>query len=450
MECLRCKNNTDGDICKVCGINKVIYSKVISISNKYYNEGLNYAKCDNMTLAIKNLEKSVLFDKSNFYARNLLGLCQFSIGQTSKAIINWKISIKTNGEKNRAAYYLNTYNKEDVQFSILGYNKAVKYVSKGNIDLAIIELNKAIKNIPTFTNAINLLACCHLNNGEEEQALKLIERVLEIDKGDEKSLFYISLLKESTTVKKTSEISKNGYNMKNNKNVFDDYLQESKKKSNKIIMISIATFLIGCLLTYTLFITSITAEKSINGELQLEVDKLTESEAVQKDKYEKRMEELNNELSELKERNREYEVVLESNSISKILTEVELLINLDKYKEAASLLTTIDTGIVKENHEEKFLELKSLVYSNAKSEYIVSGKNYFRSGDYVNAVADLEKAIIYNYQNEDVSTILYDIAISYENLGEYKKAFEYYNLIANKYENFEYINVVKEKIEQLN
>ncbi len=450
MECLRCKNASSGDVCKVCGINKVIYEKAVNISNKFYNKGLNYAKLDNMTSAIESLEQSVLFDKSNFYARNLLGLCYFRVGQMSKAIMNWEISIKINNENNRAEYYLSTCNKSDIATTISLYNSAIEYISNENIDIAITQLKKAIEKTPAFVEAINLLACCHMEKCENSTALQLIEKVLSIDNGNEKALFYEQILKGSMVVKNANERLKNNSNSEKNINAFDVYLEKNKKKSNRIMLVSVSTFILGVLITYMFSISVLTAEKTKNDDLKLQVDKLEESNIAMEESYREQLKQLNLQIEQLSLHNEEYELALESNSISKILAEAELLINIGNYKEAANVLNTIDTGVVKDSHIERFEQLKAVAYGNAKNEYYIEGKNNMYNENYIDATVNLEKVLVYSEENENVSEILYNLGIAYENLGESQKALEYYNLIVSKYPESTYVENSKQKIEELN
>ncbi len=450
MKCLRCKSEHEGDICEVCGVNKIIYSKAINISNKYYNKGLSYAKLDNMTSAIESLEISVLFDKSNYYARNLLGLCQFAIGQTSRAIMNWEISLKTNDENNRAAYYLSTCDNDELQIAINAYNGAINYINSDNLDLAIIQLKRAIEKMPTFVDALNLLASCYMTNSDKPKALQLVRKVLTIDSGNKKALMYEKLLKKDITAKSTNEILKSNNKIEKETSTFDTYLEENKKSSNKTMQISLATFIIGALLTYMVSISLLTTERAKTDDLKLEVNKLEESNIMMKENYDKQIAELNTEVEKLTLHNEEYKVALENNSISKILAEAELLINTGNYKDASNVLNTIDTGVVKENYVERFEQLKSIAYENAKNEYYISGKNNMASEDYINATVNLEKALIYSKENEDVSEILYNLGVAYEKLGETKKALEYYNLIVEKYSESPYIADVQMKIAELN
>ena len=66
------------------------------ISNGYYNLGLSLAKERNLSSALNALSISLGLNKKNTDARNLYGLIQFEMGEETKALISWVISININ------------------------------------------------------------------------------------------------------------------------------------------------------------------------------------------------------------------------------------------------------------------------------------------------------------------------------------------------------------------
>ena len=63
-----------GVVCPNCGVDAFIFKKTRNTSIRLYNKGLEQARVRDLTGAVKSLEQSILFDKNNYIARNLLGL----------------------------------------------------------------------------------------------------------------------------------------------------------------------------------------------------------------------------------------------------------------------------------------------------------------------------------------------------------------------------------------
>ena len=66
--------------------------KLESLSNRYYNEGLEKAGIRDMTGAVQSLQLSLKLNKNNIDARNLLGLIYYETGEVVPALSEWVIS----------------------------------------------------------------------------------------------------------------------------------------------------------------------------------------------------------------------------------------------------------------------------------------------------------------------------------------------------------------------
>ena len=83
MNCYNCGVElTEHDFCTNCGADVVHYKKVISVSNFYYNDGLEKANVRDLSGAIVSLTECLKLNKFNIDARNLLGLVYFEMGET--------------------------------------------------------------------------------------------------------------------------------------------------------------------------------------------------------------------------------------------------------------------------------------------------------------------------------------------------------------------------------
>ena len=195
------------------------------ISNGYYNLGLSLAKERNLSSALNALSISLGLNKKNTDARNLYGLIQFEMGEETKALISWVISININPINNPAQNYLQKLrNKsaylEKSQDAISKYNKAISQIKTVNYDMARITLKQAVDIRPHFVKAMLALALLDIREGKSSEAKKLLENVLAIDRFNTKAITYLEEMKPLTEKKARKEkLSVIGSPVKKEKNV---------------------------------------------------------------------------------------------------------------------------------------------------------------------------------------------------------------------------------------
>ena len=173
------------------------------ISNGYYNLGLSLAKERNLSSALNALSISLGLNKKNTDARNLYGLIQFEMGEETKALISWVISININPINNPAQNYLQKLrNKsaylEKSQDAISKYNKAISQIKTVNYDMARITLKQAVDIRPHFVKAMLALALLDIREGKSSEAKKLLENVLAIDIFNTRAITYLEEMKPLT------------------------------------------------------------------------------------------------------------------------------------------------------------------------------------------------------------------------------------------------------------
>ena len=195
------------------------------ISNGYYNLGLSLAKERNLSSALNALSISLGLNKKNTEARNLYGLIQFEMGEETKALISWVISININPINNPAQNYLQKLrNKsaylEKSQDAISKYNKAISQIKTVNYDMARITLKQAVDIRPHFVKAMLALALLDIREGKSSEAKKLLDNVLSIDRFNTKAITYLEEMKPLTEKKARKEkLSVIGSPVKKEKNV---------------------------------------------------------------------------------------------------------------------------------------------------------------------------------------------------------------------------------------
>ena len=95
MFCYNCGCHlSEHDFCTSCGADVSLYKKIMCMSNRFYNDGLEKAGVRDLTGAINSLRQSLKFNKNNIEARNLLGLVYFETGEVVAALSEWVIKQK--------------------------------------------------------------------------------------------------------------------------------------------------------------------------------------------------------------------------------------------------------------------------------------------------------------------------------------------------------------------
>ena len=108
MVCYNCGGSlSEYDFCTGCGVDVTIYKKIMFMSNRFYNDGLEKASVRDLSGAIISLRQSIKFNKNNMDARNLLGLVYFEMGEVVTALQEWVISKNLHPKKNIADDYIN-------------------------------------------------------------------------------------------------------------------------------------------------------------------------------------------------------------------------------------------------------------------------------------------------------------------------------------------------------
>ena len=208
MNCMNCGAflvDKDLDYCPKCGCNVLIQKKVDYLSRKCYNEGLEKASVRDLSGAISCLKQSLMYNKHNIQARNLLGLVYFETGEVVAALSEWVISKNLQPSRNLASEYINKLqansNKlEAINETIRKYNDALNLCREGHEDMAAIRLKKILTQNPKLIKGYHLLALVQIKEGEYNKARRPLRKAAKIDKTNTTTLRFLSEIDEQTGV----------------------------------------------------------------------------------------------------------------------------------------------------------------------------------------------------------------------------------------------------------
>ncbi len=201
MNCYRCNAVLDlkKETCTKCGTDVRFFKKIVYASNRYYNEGLVKAQARDLSGARDALKISLNLYKRNTDARNLLGLVYYAMGESAEGLRQWTLSKNLTKGQNIAERFINTMhrNMRDMDSEAHGirkYNQALGYARNNAKDLAAIQLKKVVSVHSNMTKAYELLALLYMDDEKYEQARKVLNRCLEVDRGNVSALHYLNEL----------------------------------------------------------------------------------------------------------------------------------------------------------------------------------------------------------------------------------------------------------------
>ena len=208
MNCMNCGAflmDKELDYCPNCGCNVLIQKKVDYLSRQYYNQGLEKASVRDLSGAISCLKQSLIYNKHNIQARNLLGLVYFETGEVVAALSEWVISKNLQPNRNLATEYINKLqansNKlEAINETIRKYNDALNLCREGHEDMAAIRLKRILTQNPKLIKGYHLLALIQMKEGEYNKARRTLIKAARIDKTNTTTLRFLREIDEQTGV----------------------------------------------------------------------------------------------------------------------------------------------------------------------------------------------------------------------------------------------------------
>ena len=155
--------------------------------------------------AIDCLKQSLIYNKHNIQARNLLGLVYFETGEVVAALSEWVISKNLQPSRNLASEYINKLqansNKlEAINETIRKYNDALNLCREGHEDMAAIRLKKILMQNPKLIKGYHLLALVQMKEGEYNKARRTLRKAARIDKTNTTTLRFLREIDEQTGV----------------------------------------------------------------------------------------------------------------------------------------------------------------------------------------------------------------------------------------------------------
>ncbi len=472
MICYNCGCRlSEHDFCTGCGADVGLYKKILSMSNRLYNDGLEKATVRDLSGAIVSLRQSLKLNKNNIDARNLLGLVYFEMGETVSALSEWVISKNLRPKKNIADDYIdmiqtNQARLDAINQTIKKYNQALLYCYQDSLDLAVIQLKKVLSYNPKYVHAHQLLALLYINSEEWEKAQKELLKCIQIDTNNTTTLRYLKevehmLMPEDAVKnmpkKKTAAEDVVRYQSGNETIIQPVNMKEPKGVSSLLnlgigVIIGVA---IACFLILPGQIQS--AKADINKELRV-VSEQSDAKTATIDELEQKVQILMDDKSSLEE-----ELATYQGSSGAMKTTDGLMMAVNAYLENPEDIETIATyleaiedeepavGETSQEKSESFMtlyhKLLELLGTKLVDYYYNAGYESYRGENYEEAIPNLERA--YRYDNTKVEALFY-LGNSYHRNGDDDKAKETYALVMDYFPDTEFANKSETYLAEIN
>ncbi|MCM1174613.1 MAG: tetratricopeptide repeat protein [Blautia sp.] len=448
MNCYNCGYElSEHDFCTSCGADVSLYKKIISISNRFYNDGLEKANVRDLTGAIASLRQSLKFNKNNVAARNLLGLVYFETGEVVAALSEWVISKNLQPKKNIADDYIdmiqtNPARLDTINQTIKKYNQALTYCHQDSLDLAVIQLKKVLSLNPKFIRAHQLLALLYINNEEWERAKRELTRCMQIDSNNTTTLRY---LKEVDEMLLPEEGMKAGGKRKGRSDEVRKYqsgnetiIQPMNVKEGRgvgsLLNLGIG-LLIGIAIAIFLILPArIQSEKAdINDQLRI-VSEQSDAKSATIDELEQQLSSVQEEKEVLeqdlqaymgKDGNVQYYDLL-TRAADAYLTDASDVMTVAGYLEEIDEVEQEEEIEISESYEKLYNTLLALIGPTLGDTYYDTAYEAYQHVDYETAIPSFEKAFQYDASNGDA---LYYLADAYKSVGRTEDAKEAYRQV---------------------
>lgn len=445
MNCMICGAQLNySAYCPKCGCNVTAQKKAVSLSNLFYNQGLEKAQIRDLSGAITCLKRSLKMNKCNVQARNLLGLVYFETGEVVAALSEWVISKNIMPNGNIASDYINSLQSnanrlDTINTSIKKYNQCLSYCGVGDLDMAKMQLKKVLTSNPKLIKGYHLLSLIYIKEGEYEKARKQLKTAAKIDKTNTTTLRFLREVDEQTgrmtsleprfKAKEKNREEKDGRLMYYSGN---DLIIQPPEYKEKTVTNTLINLIIGLLVGASAlwFLVVPAKTQKINQEANQKVAEYSGKVATQAAEINRMQEEMDASAQSVSTAQEQINEANEKAASYESLLKAWQAYNNGSYDTAANALESVNSALLSVEAKSMYDTIMAQVGDTVKAAYKSEGIAAYNSQDYATAIERLLKA-------QDIGTPDYDsmfyLAQAYQNSGDNESANSWYQKIIDTF-----------------
>lgn len=351
---------------------------------------------------------------------------------------------------------------DNAKKSIILYNAAIGDIKKGDINLAITDLKKALSYNKDFTEAIKLMGLCYATMKEYKKAEKTFKKLNKYEVFNELANEYIQGLSIQRSIPDSITITEEFGSVSNN--LKKQYGVVKKTKRNLTVsLVIILVVITGVSISYfyretsqsvlTIFETSIQSvqekfqTKNNIDESNKKIDKnLEKDESLAEDNTissrenedtQKKIEDTKSETDNLK------------NNTESMLNDAERLLNDGNYEKGASILISMKNMNLDDGEKIKFNELWQSLKLNPLWTIYNDGNKLYKQNKYVEALPKLLIASEIDPSLDIMPWITFQIGMCYKATNDNTNARVYFNKVKDNYPQSQYVSNARMMISEI-
>jgi Tfp pilus assembly protein PilF len=454
MRCFKCDAVlTKEGHCPACGVDVSMYKKAVMASNAYYNLGLSKARIRDLSGAVESLKMSILINKKNIDARNLLGLVYCEMGDVVEALSEWVISKNIQPDGNVASDYITDIQSNQNRFEMITttvkkYNLSLRYAKDGNYDMATIQLKKVVSQNPRLLKAQQLLALLYIKDKEYSRARKHLNAVLKIDRNNTLALLYLQEIDEELQSRKKD--SQQAHLKKKNRederrplSGNDVIMPRSSYKEPSNGAITVINILVGVVIGAALiwFLIIPSRYRGLTAEYNKSIQEYSEqlsSGNVELNSLQSQLDSVKEEKAALEERLAEVSGTDGNNKLlSAVITAANLYISNDNTAAAEAIADVDVSSLPLEEAKTLYNTISGATMTAAANDLYSRGMNAYYSADYTSAADYLVRSYKCDKTRADA---VYYAARCYVSLNQTENAKNYYQIIVDEFKTSGYLS----------
>ncbi|MDR3595712.1 tetratricopeptide repeat protein [Clostridium sp.] len=378
-------------------------------------------------------------------------------------MVDFDLEIKKAHPINIKEIELNRYRIDDkIKKSIILYNTAIGEIKKGNFDLVINDLKKALSYNKGFTEAIKLMGLCYVNMKEYKKAEKIFKKLDKYAMYNELVNEYMQSLLIKTFMSKNINTIEYANHISGRKKEQSVAVKGSKGK----IIISLLFFMIviaGTSLNYFYpkTVQGILAKFSISIKGVQEKFQANNKIADSEEKTDKNSVKDDISSEENTAANKEYENTQKSledtkleadnykNDTVNMLNDAEKFFNDGNYEKAASILISMKSRNFDDETKMRFDKLWQNLKPNPLWTIYNEGNKLYKEKNYSEALPKLVIASEIDPNLDIMPWITFQIGMCYKETNDNTNALTYFNKVKDDYPKSQYASNAKMMISQI-